>query len=241
METDCFRKVEVAEVCRLQVFEPSKVLRQGVGLDTSVDNRDLRHSRSHFVPWNVRIARIPVIAFRIVMDKVKFPCLEARIHLGHPAVVEHVSHLGNPAALVEHQAMVVLGIYRERRAVLGIGDVHRLVEVLSRGTRADRTRHRVELVPDRRRDPRPRDQDHQDDDRDYQDVLYRRLPLRAAGKSTRYPPPKGISAANMCGSLRIALRLRESVARDVMHGTDMPQRQSVTRLVGKVPFGHLSN
>lgn len=41
--------------------------------------------------------------------------------------------------------------------------------------------------------------------RDDQDVLYCRLPLRAAGKSERYPPPKGISATFMCGSLRIGL------------------------------------
>ena len=64
--------------------------------------------------------------------------------------------------------------------------------------------HEVELVPDGGRDPRPRDQHHQDDDRDDQDVLYRRLPLRAAGKSTRYPPPKGNSAACICGSSRFA-------------------------------------
>ena len=68
---------------------------------------------------------------------------------------------------------------------------------------AERPRHEVELVPDRRRDPRPRDQDHQDDDRNDQDVFDCRLPFQAAGKSTRYPPPKGISAACMCGSSRI--------------------------------------
>lgn len=59
------------------------------------------------------------------------------------------------------------------------------------------------MVPYGGRDPRPRYQDHQDDDRDDQGVLDCRLPLRAAGKSTRYPPPKGISAACMCGSSRI--------------------------------------
>ena len=86
--------------------------------------------------------------------------LEARVHRGHVSVVEHLADLGHPAALVEHEAVVVLGVDREGRAVFGVGNVLGFVEVLSRGARADRARHRVELVPDRRRDPRPRDQDH---------------------------------------------------------------------------------
>lgn len=190
METDRSRKVEVAEVSRLQALEPTKILRQGSGLDASVNNRDLRHSRSHLVPRDIRIARIPVISFWIVMDKVKAPCLEPRVHLGNSAVVEHIADLRQPLALVEHEAVVVLGVDREGGAVLRVWDILGLVEVLAGGARPDGTRHQVELVPDRRRDPRPRDQDHQDDDGDDQDVLYRRLPLRAAGVSRGYPPPQ---------------------------------------------------
>lgn len=63
----------------------------------------------------------------------------------------------------------------------------------------------VELVSDGPGHAGPREHDDQADDRDDQDVLDCRLPLRAAGKSGRYPPPKGISAACMCGSSRIAL------------------------------------
>mgnify|MGYP006891887814 FL=1 len=159
------------------------------------------------------------------LDKRIRPRLEPRVNIGHPAVVEHVSRLGHTAALVEHEAVVVLGVHGERRAVLRVGDVLGLVEVLARGARPDRAGHEVELVPDGGRDPRPRDQHHQDDDRDDQDVLYRRLPLRAAGKSRRYPPPKGVSTVFMCGSSRFALKSWGSVARNVPHGTDVPLRQ----------------
>lgn len=51
---------------------------------------------------------------------------------------------------------------------------------------------------DRRSGERHRKADHGDK----QNVLDDCLPLQAAGKSTRYPPPKGIAAACMCGSLR---------------------------------------
>ena len=131
--------------------------------------------------------------------------LEPRVDLGHVSVVEHVPDLGHPAALVEHEAVVVGGVDREGRAVIGVGDVLRLAEALARRARPDGSRHRVELVPDGGRYPRPYYKYQQGDDRDDQDVLDSRLPLRAAGKSRRYPPPKGISAAFMCGSSRIAL------------------------------------
>lgn len=65
------------------------------------------------------------------------------------------------------------------------------------------SRHRVELVPDCRRDPRAGYHHNQDDNRDDQNVLDGSL-ASEAGIPRRHPP-KGISAACMCGSSRIAL------------------------------------
>ena len=139
------------------------------------------------------------------MDKAKSSCLEPRVDRGHVSVVEHAADFWQALPLVEHEAAVVGGVDREGRAVIGVGDVLRLAEALARRARPDGASHTVELVPNRGRDPRPRDQHRQGYDRDDKDVLDSRLPLRAAGKSERYPPPKGISAAFMCGSSRIAL------------------------------------
>lgn len=145
--------------------------------------------------------------------------LDIGIDFRYPAAVEHTADFWQALTLVEHKAVVVGGVHGECRSVYGIHDVgvgQRPVTA-ARATGfpaplvdpvAERPCHRVELVPDCRRDPRPRDQDHQADDRDDQDVLYCRLSSQAAGKSARYPPPKGISAACMCGSLRIGLQDR---------------------------------
>ena len=147
---------------------------------------------------------------------IKVVVLDIGVDFRDPTAVQHVSDLGQALALVEHEAVVVLGVNGERHPVYGVHDVGIGERPASRARAAgfptplvdpvaERPRHLIELVPDGRRDPRPRNQYHQDDDCDYQDVLDCRLPLRATGKSRRYPPPKGISAACMCGSSRIAL------------------------------------
>lgn len=130
---------------------------------------------------------------------------EICVYSGNAAVIEHVPDMRYPSALVEHEAVVVLGIHCEGRAVLRVGDILRLVEVLTGRARTDSARHRVELVHHSGRDPRAGNQNHQDYNRDDQDVLDCRLPLQAAGTPRRYPPPKGISAAFMRGSPRIGL------------------------------------
>lgn len=147
---------------------------------------------------------------------IKVVVLDIGVDFRDPAAVQHVTDFWQALALVEHEAVVVLGVHCERGAVHGVHDVG-IGERSASCARAagfptplgnpvaERPRHLIELVPDGRRDPRSRDQRHQDDDRDDHYVLDCRLPLRAAGKSGRYPPPKGISAACMCGSSRIAL------------------------------------
>ena len=97
--------------------------------------------------------------------------LEPGIHLGHPTVVEHVPDLGNPATLVEHEAVVIGRVDSERGAVLGVGQVDGIVEVFARGAGIDRIDYRVELIPDGRRDPRSCENHHETDNRDDQDVL----------------------------------------------------------------------
>lgn len=144
----------------------------------------------------------PRIVFSIAI--ISCALFEICVYSGNAAVIEHVPDMRYPLALVEHEAVVVLGIHCEGRAVLRVGDILRLVEVLTGRARADSARHRVELVPDIGRDPRTGNQNHQDYNCDDQDVLDCRLPLQTAGKSGRYPP-KRISAAFMCGSPRIGL------------------------------------
>ena len=156
-----------------------------------------------------RCIAIPSAAWDIVVV-----VLDIGVHFRDPATVQHVADLWQTLMLVEHEAVVVGGVHGERRAVHGVDDVgvgQRPVAA-ARATRfpaplvdpvAERPGHHIELVPDRRRDPRTGNQDHQDYDRDDQDVLDCRLSFQAVGKSTRYPPPKGISAARICGSSRI--------------------------------------
>ena len=48
---------------------------------------------------------------------------EPRIHRRHAAAVEHVTDSGDPAALVEHEAVVVLRVHGERYPVNGVHDV----------------------------------------------------------------------------------------------------------------------
>lgn len=126
--------------------------------------------------------------------------LEPGIHLSHPTIIEHVPDLGNPAALVEHEAMVVLGVDGERSAVLRVGQVDEIVEVFARGAGIDRIDYRVELISNCRCNPRSCENHHETDNRDDQDVLDGRLASQAAGTPRRYPPPRRNAATCICGS-----------------------------------------